>query len=571
MAAGFCSGAGQPGTLTELIALGAADKYLTMNPSITFWRFRYLRATNYAMEAVEQTFNTQVSFGGDLQITLNRNGDLIYFLYLQVTLPGITAVSRVVNGDVEPIFDIPCTCPTSDFPGIPFPCDPCCDGQEDYTTVACGVGSGSCTEGSCKQITPPEPTCDGLPTVWAHWVNAVGQFIIETACIVIGGQPIDYLYGEFMYSWEELSGKPGKRLQEMIGKRYTRAQLIEDSAHTRVLYVPLPFWFTRTSGNALSLVSLQFHQVRVHVHLARLKDMIQRSAQAVAYEETTGDVLGPVTACDVTCFNVVTMVARKSVLGIDPCTGVDDRVIGNIVSTPDPVVMIEDENFSTGCRVITSNNIQAVLLTTYVYLDIEERDRFAVGAFEQLITQVQMFEQQLTTAQGDIQVNFNHPIIQLIWMFRRKCQEDVNNWCNFSGKYGRDPLESASLCLNNQVRYSHDAKYFRLVQPYQHHSHFPEGYIYTYSFGLYPEEPQPSGSVNFSRIDNVTFSYKLYSDLVSSTEWVRILLYGRNWNVRNPECVQKQSAQCRVDQAWEKQLDSMSWCYVIVFVFVFEH
>ena len=50
------------------------------------------------MEAVEQTFNTQVSFGGDLQINLNRNGDLIYFMYLQVTLPGITAVQRVDAG-----------------------------------------------------------------------------------------------------------------------------------------------------------------------------------------------------------------------------------------------------------------------------------------------------------------------------------------------------------------------------------------------------------------------------------------------------------------------------------------
>jgi hypothetical protein len=530
MVSGFCSGAGQPGTLTELIALGAADKYLTMNPSITFWRFRYLRATNYAMEAVEQTFNTQVSFGGDLQINLNRNGDLIYFMYLQVTLPGITAIQR--DASVTGAVPTPCPCPQGAFPAICFPCDPCCDGQEPYTVVDCG---SSCGVGSASCATPDEPSCDGLPTVWAHWVNAVGQYIIETACLVVGGQPIDFLYGDYLYMWEELSGKPGKRLQEMIGKRYTRAQLIEDSAHTRTLYVPLPFWFTRTSGNALSLVSLQFHNVRVHIHLKALRHLIQVSGQAtmLSTEQATLGEPAVVTTCDATTGTLVS----------------DSTVTVNVDSsslrcTPDPVVMIETESFSGSCVTsngvasgatsanITSNNISAVLLTTYVYLDIEERDRFAVGAFEQLINQVQSFTQQLTTTQGDIQVNFNHPIIQLIWAFRRRCQEDVNNWCNYSGRYGRDPLDSANLCLNNQVRFSHDARFFRLVQPYQHHSHFPEGYIYTYSFGLYPEEPQPSGSVNFSRIDNVSFGYKLQDGLIpTSADWVRVILYGRNWNV----------------------------------------
>lgn len=43
-----CSGASAGGTLTELIALGAADQYLTANPTITFFRFRYNKHTNYA-------------------------------------------------------------------------------------------------------------------------------------------------------------------------------------------------------------------------------------------------------------------------------------------------------------------------------------------------------------------------------------------------------------------------------------------------------------------------------------------------------------------------------------------
>ena len=85
------TGSSGSGALTQLLAQGALDTYLSANASFTFWKVRYNKHTNFAMESCTQPFNTQVSFGTEAQITLNRNGDLIYWMYVVVDLPGITA------------------------------------------------------------------------------------------------------------------------------------------------------------------------------------------------------------------------------------------------------------------------------------------------------------------------------------------------------------------------------------------------------------------------------------------------------------------------------------------------
>src|SRR5688572_2618953 len=116
MSSGSCIGASGGGSLTELMALGAADKYLTQFATITYWRFRYNKYTNFVMEAIEQPFNSSVQFGGDTQVTMNRNGDLVYFQYVTIDLPGIR-MGEVGVG-------------STGFPVADDVCDPCGDGEE---------------------------------------------------------------------------------------------------------------------------------------------------------------------------------------------------------------------------------------------------------------------------------------------------------------------------------------------------------------------------------------------------------------------------------------------------------
>lgn len=174
--------------------------------------------------------------------------------------------------------------------------------------------------------------------------------------------------------WEELSGKPGQILREHIGKEHALSHLVDDNAHSRRLYVPLPFWFTQTSGNALPVVSLQFHGIQLHVCSVDLQYCVQ-------------------TSCSF------------------------DR--------PNSVLVLKRQRRNP----LTEQDLKACIETTYVYLDIDERDRFATGPFEQLITQVQAYQICTRSCQVRMSLNFNHPILELIWAVRRKCQDHVNNWC----------------------------------------------------------------------------------------------------------------------------------------------
>ena len=485
----FCSGSAGSGALTQLIAVGALDQYLTANSNFTFFKVKYNKHTNFAMESIGQPFNTAVAFGAEAQITLNRSGDLIYFMYCVIDLPAITACPAEEErcGGISPV---------GQFPACGDACNPCMEAdrnaydqyldegfteagtQERWAMVNTAKARwirdkyGGCVPLDCCDEAEdcPHHLCKDLNGIWAHWVNGIGMFLIRAARIVIGGSTIDTLYNDFLYIWEELTGKTGRRLNEMVGKRYSRATLCCDSRVRRTLYVPLPFWFTQHSGQALALASLQFHGVQIHIEFERLERCI-------------------------------------------------------VTSHSNTVV----KNCGTACC-LTASDLHACLETTYIYLDTDERGRFATTHYETLITQTQSFMMQTCNSQVRMQLNFNHPVLELIWAVRRKCQESCNNWFNYSGIDNRDPVISCALYLNNQSRFSSKpGVWFRLVQPYQYHSNIPDCFIYVYSFALYPEDPTPSGSCNMSRIDHVDLALQLQESL--GQEQVTIIVFARNWTV----------------------------------------
>ena len=96
---------------------------------------------------------------------------------------------------------------------------------------------------------------------------------------------------------------------------------------------------------------------------------------------------------------------------------------------------------------------------------------------------------------------------------------------------GFNPVFSAKLQLNGHDRFSERmGRYFNLVQPYQHHTNVPKTGINVYSFGLKPEEHQPSGTCNMSRIDNATLQLTLTAATVDSDD-AKVRVYATNYNV----------------------------------------
>ncbi len=438
----------------QLVAYGAQDIYLTGNPQITFFKVVYRRHTNFAMEAIEQTFNGSANFGKKVQCTISRNGDLIHRVYLQATLPKVT------------ISD-------SDASGTQF-----------------------------------------------RWLNYIGHNLINNVYVEIGGQQIDKHYGDWLHIWNELSQEAGKQAgyEEMIGnvpelvRPLTKGDTDCDAdcvsntapiaasdasrkcAPEYTLYVPLQFWFCRNPGLALPLIALQYHEVKVWLEFNELRNLCWQTGSSVRD------------------------------------------------------------------RVAASGLVSASLYVDYIYLDTDERRRFAQVSHEYLIEQLQFTGgESVTSSSNKIKLNFNHPVKELVWVVQRDsfvaCDSTMDEYkgaqaFNYSdwfdramntegdylghtkGEAGKNPVVTAKIQLNGHDRFSErEGKYFNLVQPYQHHTNVPAVGINVYSFALKPEEHQPSGTCNFSRIDNAVLQLTLSNNTVGSVLSAQVRVYAVNYNV----------------------------------------
>ena len=152
----------------------------------------------------------------------------------------------------------------------------------------------------------------------------------------------------------------------------------------------------------------------------------------------------------------------------------------------------------------------ATLWADYIFLDTDERRRFAQLSHEYLIEQVQFTgEETIASNKLSAKLSFNHPVKELIWK-------------GDSGGCGK-----AKLMLNGNDRFAQrDQTYFTHVQPYQHHTNIPavSKNIHVYSFALKPEEHQPSGTLNMSRIDTAQLQL---TDASNGT----VKIYAHSYNV----------------------------------------
>ena len=168
--------------------------------------------------------------------------------------------------------------------------------------------------------------------------------------------------------------------------------------------------------------------------------------------------------------------------------------------------------------------LDASLYVDYIFLDTDERRRFAQMSHEYLIEQVQFTGTESMTdgSSKKIKLNFNHPVKEIVWV--NVASDAAADWKTFT------PTGKGKLQLNGNDRFAErDSTYFSSVQPYQHHENIPDGKnINVYSFGLKPEEHQPSGTLNMSRIDTATLH--LGNDDSASTDG-QLWVFAVNYNV----------------------------------------
>ena len=355
--------------------------------------------------------------------------------------------------------------------------------------------------------------------VYARWLDFPGEQMIAQVEVEIGGQRIDRQNGDWMHIWNQLTltKEQERGYFKMVGNT-TQLTFITDpsfnsvdgpcasSAPTQVcaprsalpettLYVPFQFWYCRNPGLALPLIALQYHEVKINLDIRPIDE----------------------------CLWAVNNLANNT-------TG-----SGNTNNVSQKVTTAYNQSL-----------VAASLYVDYVFLDTDERRRMAQNPHEYLIEQIQYTSPisiPIGATSSTVRLEFNHPIRELLWFIKRSQMDTYHDYYNFSSTsiletgVRKDLMADAVIQLDGYDRFDRrDAGYFRLVQPYYHHTTVPANlFIYNYCFALRPEELQPSGSLNASRIDNFVLQMNLVPDAASGNPPARgnaiTRVYATNHNV----------------------------------------
>jgi hypothetical protein len=320
----------------------------------------------------------------------------------------------------------------------------------------------------------------GVPASWR-----IGHQIIDFIELEIGGLVIDKQYGAWMDIWAQLT-HTNQKMEKL--SRMLSGQLTNKNNNSKT-YIPLQFWFCNNPGLALPLVALQYHDVKLTVQL------------------------------------------NKNYVYANPSNNQQ-----YILSNP------------------SSPNIYSLAVYgDYIFLDTDERRRFAQMSHEYLIEQIQFSNTQpVSSGLNQIEMHFSHPVKEIIWAIQRNNISNVIHPFDFwaidpaNDKYEIDMTIDADIRFNLMERFKkREGTYFRCVLPYQYHTGAskqvgyispipvpyydylvePFGGFYIYNFALKPEEHQPSGTCNFSRIDNAV----LHVNVNQQGQTIRI--WAKNYNI----------------------------------------
>ena len=459
----------------QLVAYGAQDIYLTGSPQITFFKVVYRRHTNFAMESIQQTFNGSANFGNRVTCTISRNGDLVHNMWVEATLPAGTAKA---NGAV--------------------------------------------------------------------WGSNVGHRLINNVELEIGGQKIDKHYADWLEVWSQLTVTPEKTTgyNAMVDNDTAASGIFASyasldtgvasgNADNTALNIGVMFGLNATdvvlrikeeAGPVLSAAtnaSTWAASTTIDAAATKASTSSGSATLTVTLKDADSTLKAAVGNADAKL--IVTIVGGK--YQVTFASGMRTDAAVNTVAAKKlyvplqfwfcrnpglalPLIALQyhevklNLEFETFANSVTSSMNETTgslsdvsLWCDYIYLDTDERRRFAQVSHEYLIEQLQFTgNESAASAAVSLRLNFNHPVKELVWV----------GTTSTSGVYD-GTLSLAKLQLNGHDRFAErNGAYFNKVQTYQHHTNIPSGNVYLYSFALKPEEHQPSGTCNFSRIDNAT-------------------------------------------------------------------
>jgi hypothetical protein len=524
------------GGLMQLVAYGAQDVYLTGNPQITFFKVVYRRHTNFSIETIEQPFIGNIKFGNTVRAKITKSGDLATRMFLRLTVNKI---------------------------------DP---------------------EGSNFA-----------------WIRRLGHALLSKVEVQLGGTIMDRQYGTWIDIWYELArhGDHERGYNIMIGDVSPMTDYNSDVKSEYTVYVPLQFWFNRYVGLAVPLIALQYVEMFINVEFSEnfllgvydcnfdtdkisikdtnlLVDYIyldteeRRRFAQVGHEylieqlQWNGTELAQhdiqryqldfnhptkelfwvmkngnyITGKEFLYYSNEdewslidasrTIVEKSIAIGEDPTDITDGTWVEVPANTVQTVGTFNVTNDSMSDVYI---NPESVKIGDYGITDKIKADIFIDDSED---ISIENIETELTIR--DISI----PVALMDDTRFNVCDPKVYQFNNYGILIDGtvNPVQYALLQLNGHDRFDRrEGAYFNYVQPQQHHENTPRDGVNVYSFALYPEEHQPSGTSNLSRIDrsdltiwfhdptNITVLGISLPSLNLINPDNRVFIYGLNYNI----------------------------------------
>lgn len=301
---------------------------------------------------------------------------------------------------------------------------------------------------------------------WYGYTNNIGCSIIESIELRINDQIIETIKGDWIDLHSKLNNIDISKLTLDYESDYSIRNKNNIAIEKRKIYIPIPFFFTKTSGLALPIIALNNSDITVTITFKNLLE----------------------------------------------------------------VVKVSDYKFLNDISIKSNSKLECNIWGEYIYLDKKEQQYFTTNKLEYLIEQVQFNGNEIinkNTIKKDIKLDFRHPVKELIWVITvdnsnldETLSVDHNNITKYTTIYSnyKDTFKNLTLKLNSlNILSEFPAEYFRKIQSYYYHNKLNNKHIYSYSFALNPTNYQPSGYLNFSEINDFMLLFNFEDNLKNST------------------------------------------------------
>ena len=477
------------GGLIQIVSIGEENLFLSESPQITYFKKVYKRHTNFSIESIPQNFSTDPNFGSKVTCTLSKtNGDLINKMYISLTLPAL--------------------------PKLPFP-------------------------GVCK------------------WVKHIGFAIIKTVELEIGGKLIDKHYGDWLYIWHELNKDNNNRgLDKMIGNVPELTEF-SNGKDSYKLYIPLIFFFCKDYNLSLPLVAIESAEVKIHIEFSDISNCL---ILAPSHYITVSNPVMNLKQYEMLYINSKNSNNNVQYINYDYYSDYNNYIYylktnpnNAIVSGNTLNSLITNYQYTTNSNevlyynsdtvyntILNSTIVNGFLYVDYIFLDTPERFQFARSNHEYVIDVLQYDSEKLASNTNfKIKLGYTYPVKEI---FVRATQDylttdsgywlDVFNYTTSWNILTSTPLiKKMQIYFNSVARESNYPSYFYTqIQSFQHHKHIASKGLFLYSFAINPTNSQPSGTCNFSKLDDISL-FLTMDPIISYTNNAKVRIYALNYNV----------------------------------------